>query len=181
MSAFRARPLPSRVVGRRPFDPWREIHDRGDADLALAFGRLFWPVFVERRGCVVIEHRAVDSAIVDALERAGGDVRRVEELLNRVSLRQEMPFEDSEVEDAVFMEVGRIMRRSWMAALAEQFPGRQFFLELLDSEDDWHGPLRSLRPSPRHCDRPVTRPATHQLRNSHQALRQRRPSTSRSG
>jgi hypothetical protein len=135
-------------VGRRPFDPWQEIHDRGDADLALAFGRLFWPVFVERRGCVVIEHRADDDAIADALERAGGDVRRVEELLNRVSLRHEMPFEDSEVEDETFMEVGRIMQRCWAAALAEQLPGRDFAVELLDSEDDWHGPALYLTSLP---------------------------------
>jgi hypothetical protein len=127
-------------VGWRALDPWREIHERGDADLALAFGRWFWPVFVERDGCILIEHRAVDAAIADALERAEGDLRRVEELLNRVSLREEMFFEDSEVEDETFVEVGRIMQRSWVAALAEQFPGRQFAVELLDSEDDWHGP-----------------------------------------
>ena len=144
VSAFRARPLPSRLVGRPPFDPWREIHDRGDADLALAFGRLFSPVFVERRGCIVIEHRAVEEAIAEALEQAGGDVRRVEELLNRVSLRQEMPSEESDVEDETFMEIGRIMQRGWMAALAEQFPGREFVVELLDSEEDWHGPTLYL-------------------------------------
>ena len=127
-------------MGRRPFDPWREIHERGDADLALAFGWWFWPVFVERDGCILIEHRAVDDAIADALERAEGDPRRVEELLNRVSLREEMFFEDSEVEDETFMEVGRMMQRSWIAALAEQFPGRRFAVELRDFEDDWHGP-----------------------------------------
>jgi hypothetical protein len=135
-------------VSRRPFDPWREIHDRGDADLVLAFARLFWPVFVERHGCVVIEHRAVDSAVAHALEQAGGDVRRVEGLLNRVSLRQEMPFEDTPVEDETFMEVGRIMQRSWMAALAEQFPGRRFVVELLDSEEDWHAPTLCLTSVP---------------------------------
>ena len=131
-------------MGRRPFDPWREIHERGDADLALAFGRWFWPVFVERDGCILIEHRAVDAAIADALERTEGDPRRVEELLNRVSLRQEMLSEDSELEDETFMEIGRVMQRSWIAALAEQFLGRQFAVELLDSEDDWHRPTLYL-------------------------------------
>ena len=131
-------------MGRRPFDPWREIHERGDADLALAFARWFWPVFVERDRCILIEHRAVDAAIADALERTEGDPCRVEELLNRVSLRQEMLSEDSELEDETFMEIGRVMQRSWIAALAEQFPGRQFAVELLDSEDDWHGPTLYL-------------------------------------
>jgi len=135
-------------VGWRAFDPWREIHDRGDADLALAFGRLFWPVFVEQRGCVLIEHRADVDAVAEALERAGGELRRVEELLNRVSLRQEMPFEDSEVEDETFLEVARILQHSWLAALAEQFPDRQFVVELLDSDDDWHGPTLYLTSAP---------------------------------
>jgi len=127
-------------VGRRPFDPWEEIHDRGDADLAFAFARLFWPVFVELDGCVLIEHRAVDTAVAEALAEAGVDLRRVEWVLNRVSLRDEMPFEDSAVEDETFMDIGRIMRLSWTAALAEQFPGREFVVELLGWEDDWHGP-----------------------------------------
>jgi hypothetical protein len=135
-------------MGRRSFDPWQEIHNRGDADMALAFGRLFWPAFVERLGCVLIEHRAVDSEIADALKRAGGDVRRVEELLNRVSLREEMPFEDSPVEDETFMDVGRIMQRSWLAALGEQFAGRQFVVELLGSEENWHGPTLCATSAP---------------------------------
>jgi hypothetical protein len=59
-----------------------------------------------------------------------------------------MFFEDSEVEDETFMEVGRIMQRSWMAAMAAQFPGRQFVVELLDSEDDWHGPTLYLASAP---------------------------------
>jgi len=59
-----------------------------------------------------------------------------------------VPFEDSEVEDETFMEVGRIMQRSWVAALAAQFPGRRVVVELLDFEDDWHGPTLSLTSAP---------------------------------
>jgi len=82
------------VVRRRPFDPWDEIHDQGYADLAFAFARPFWPTFVERQGCVLIEHRADERATADALERSGGNPRAVEERLNRVALRTEMPIED---------------------------------------------------------------------------------------
>ena len=122
-----------------------EIHNQGYADLALAFGRLFWPTFVERQGCVLIEHRAEEAALAEAFERSDGDHRAVEELLNRVALREEMPIEDSEIEDETLMEVGEIMRRAWTAALAEQFPGREFVIELLDSEEDWNGPTLYLR------------------------------------
>lgn len=66
-----------------------------------------------------------------------------------MSLREEMLIEDSEVEDETFMEVGRIMQRCWTAALAEQFLGREFVVELLDWEDDWHGPTLYLMSGPR--------------------------------
>jgi hypothetical protein len=140
-------------MGRRSFDPWEEIHDHGDADLALAFARLFWPTFVERQGCVVIEHRAEGAAIAEAFDRSGGDPRAVEERLNRVALREQMPIEDSEIEDETFLEVAQIMQRSWRAALAEQFPGREFVVELLDSEDDWNGATLYLVSGPRRDSR----------------------------
>ncbi len=73
-------------VGGVQFDPWEEIYDQGYADLALAFARLFWPTFVERQGCVLIEHRADEAAIAEAFERSGGDPRAVEERLNRLGL-----------------------------------------------------------------------------------------------
>jgi hypothetical protein len=58
------------------------------------------------------------------------------------------PVEDSEVEDETFLEVARILRRGWLAALAEQFPDRRVVVELLDSEDDWHGPTLYLTSAP---------------------------------
>ena len=115
---------------REPADPWREIHERGDADLALAFGYLFWPVFVERRGCVLIEHRADDAAVAQCIEDCDGDLQRVEARLNRVQIRSEMFTEDSPSEDEILMDVARLMDRTWKAAIAEQFPGREFWIEL---------------------------------------------------
>jgi len=47
------------------------------------------------------------------------------------------------------VDVGRIMQRCWTAALAEQFPGREFVVELLDWEDDWHGPTLYVMSGPR--------------------------------
>jgi hypothetical protein len=138
-----------RRVRGRAFDPWEAIHDQGGVDLALAFARLFWPVFVERDGCVLLGHRASDEAVSEGLQQAGGDLRKVEELLNRVSLRELMPIEDSPQEDEMFMEVGRTMQRCWTAALAEQFPGREFVVELLGWEEDWHGPTLYLKSAPR--------------------------------
>ena len=72
--------------------------------------------------------------------------------MNRVQIRSEMFTEDSELEDEVLMDVARIMERSWKAAVAGQFPGREFWIELVDSDDEYGGPtlylIRGPRPDP---------------------------------
>jgi hypothetical protein len=45
------------------------------------------------------------------------------------------------------------MERTWRAAVAEQFPGREFWIELVDADDEYSGPtlylMRGPRPDPR--------------------------------
>jgi hypothetical protein len=109
-------------------------------------------VFVERRGCVLIEHRADDATIARCIEDFDGDLQRVEATLNRVQIRNEMFTEDSPSEDEVLRDVARLMERTWRAAVAEQFPGRAFWIELVDADDEYNGPtlylMRGPRPDP---------------------------------
>jgi hypothetical protein len=128
-------------------DPWRDIHERGDAQLALAFARLYWLAFVERRGCVLIEHRAVEEAISTWLEHSSGDTQQVEGMLNHVHLWDQLPADQSELDDEALMEVGRTIVRCWHAALAEQFPGRAFEINLVGPDDDY-GPTIYLTSVP---------------------------------
>jgi hypothetical protein len=115
--------------------------------LALAFARLYWPAFVERRGCVLLEHRADDEAISAWLEHGDGDTQQVEGMLNHVHLWDELPTEQNAVEDEVLMEVGSTIVRCWRAALAEQFPGRAFQINLVGPDDDY-GPTIYLTSAP---------------------------------
>lgn len=123
-------------------DPWLPINQRADAELALSFARFFWPQFVERRGCVVLAHRADDDQIALWLEKTHGDVQQVEAVLNHVHLYDELRDEDSD--DSVLMELGRIMKDCWTAALAKQFPGHAFAVELASAETDY-GPTLYMR------------------------------------
>lgn len=128
-------------------DPWRAIRQRGDAQLALAFARLYWPTFVEQAGCVLLEHRAAAEDVASALEQRDGNTRQVEWMLNHVHLWDELPTEQDEVEDAMLMDVGRTVVRCWHAALAEQFPGREFEISLVGPDDDY-GPTIYLTSVP---------------------------------
>ncbi len=135
-------------MNSEPTDPWSAIHQRGDADLALAFARLFWPVFVERRGCVLLEHRADDDAISQWLDASNGDPQRVEAMLNHVHLWDEIPGEGSAGNEEALMTVARVVARCWMAALAERFPGREFLVDVARPDVDY-GPTLYLTQRPR--------------------------------
>ena len=126
-------------------NPWLPIQRRGDSELALSFARLFWPKFVERHGCVLLAHRADDGLIEEWLRRTDGDVPQTESALNHVHLYDELS--ESDPDDAGLMEVGRALQHCWTAALAEQFPGRAFNVQLVGSEDDY-GPTLYARSSP---------------------------------
>jgi hypothetical protein len=52
------------------------------------------------------------------LEKTDGDVQQVEAVLNRVHLHNELHEDDPD--DSVLMEIGRIMKQYWAAALAKQ-------------------------------------------------------------
>jgi len=58
-----------------------------------------------------------------------------------------MFFEDSQVEDDTFMEVGRIMQRSWTARWPSS-SGPAVCRQPAGSEDDWHGPTLYFTSAP---------------------------------
>jgi hypothetical protein len=128
-------------MAENPNDPWLAVKLRGDSELALSFACFFWPRFVERRGCVLLAHRAEDAQIAQWLEHTRGNVQQVQAALNHVHLHDELP--GDEPDDAALMEVGRVLQRCWTAALADQFPDRAFTVELVGPEEDY-GPTLTL-------------------------------------
>jgi hypothetical protein len=114
------------------------------APKALAVMRLFWPEFVEIRGCVLLSSRYSASEFQQWWETLDGDHVRIEKVMNHVHLWDVFgPTLEGDgaipSEEVALEELGQLMRRTFTAALLEEFPGRQF--EVVYSADpEEYGP-----------------------------------------
>jgi hypothetical protein len=106
-----------------------------DRALAAAFSDLFWPTFVEFRGCVLLQHRYEPVNFERWWEATGGDARQVESVLNHTHIWD--LFEGNEVADEAEALFAETLAKTWRAALREQFPKREMTVYVTNSEDDY--------------------------------------------
>lgn len=110
------------------------------AERLLLAADLFFPQFVEYRGCVLVPWNAEPSNVDRWLSECDGDVRAVESVLNHLHLWDLFP---ADVPDDRVARFGAALASCWGAALASQFPRRAFVTGFADDEDDY-GPTVSF-------------------------------------
>ena len=115
---------------------------------ALAVMRLVWPEFIEIRGCVLLSSQYSASAFEQWWETLDGDQVRIEQVMNHVHLWDVfgptlVADGTNPAEEAALEELGRLMCRTFIAALAEGFPGRQFDV-MYSADPDEYGPTVSF-------------------------------------
>jgi hypothetical protein len=119
------------------------LSDEAGATLALAFAALFWPRFVESRGCVLLAERYDEANFDEWWRRTNGSCRQIEAALNHLHLWDLFDPAEEGIPDEGLLDLAGILTASWAAALREQFPGRQFSVSVSDGEGDY-GPTVSF-------------------------------------
>lgn len=107
---------------------------------ALAILRFAWPTFVQVDDCILL----ADHFSEDNYQSWRADLRdnwgAIEEVINHVHLWDCVP--DAQDEE-ILIAIGGILQESWQAAAAQQFPSREFLVELTNDESDY-GPTLYL-------------------------------------
>lgn len=119
------------------------LGEQGGATLALAFASLFWPSFIEVRGCVILEERYDGRNFEEWWQKLGGNCSDVEAAVNHVHLWDVFDPDDEDVPDEALAYIGEILARTWSCALREKFPDRDFRVELSDEPQDY-GPTLTV-------------------------------------
>ena len=103
----------------------------GNYELAVGYSLVFWPAFVEFEGYVLrgpIEENALRS-----FESCEGATRQgVEALLNHLHIADLHYNADQPSSEAQLRYLGRILKATYEAKLARDFPGRSFMVEFND-------------------------------------------------
>ena len=143
--------LPKVAAWRAGFGDAPDLLDylghEGSATLAVAFGALFWPAFEEHRGCVVLAAHFDAARFEEWWEQLDGDCAAIETTINHLHLWDVFDTASDDVPPEALRHLAGILAKTWRCALAEQFPGRAFAVDVSD-EPDTYGPTLTVRSLP---------------------------------
>ncbi|MGJ8656796.1 MAG: hypothetical protein ACSHX6_10130 [Akkermansiaceae bacterium] len=126
--------IPEMRGGWIDVDGW--LYNQGSYELLIACGWLFWPTFIEYKGCIIrITHNDYEGNF--GRLTSDGPVQRgyVEERLNRLELGDIFIGEKSfNMEQA--LHIGARLEQMWRAKLTVDFPDRKFHFSFIVHEDD---------------------------------------------
>ena len=105
----------------------------GRYDAAVAYASLFWPEFVEVDGCVLLGP-GVPESYAEWKASHPGDPSAIEATLNHLHLG-DLFSQAPRPNAAVLLHLGCLLRETWSAKLARDFPDRAFVVEF---QDDFH-------------------------------------------
>lgn len=127
---------------------WDSLAQGGyEIELALAYGKVFWPDLIEVKGYVfVAEH--YDADYFEQVLR-DVDISLIESTINTTYLRD--LFGDKDADESVWEELGELLTRSWKARAEAMFPHMKFCSKFAWYSDDIGDPAITLYQSKEVC------------------------------
>jgi hypothetical protein len=122
-----------------PVDVAVYVNAVGNVKLAIAYGEMFWPKFVEHDGCVFFASFE-ENTYREFLDQTKGDKKSTEMVMNHYHILNffEYIYTDPTFEQLIYL--GRLIKEMWSAKLHRDFPARrivvEFYEELWD-DDFW--------------------------------------------
>ena len=120
---------------------WDEITLFGTKKLAFAFGRLFWPEFVEIEGCILLAAKYDSENFRRWFDHFGGDRSSTEAMINHLHL-YDLCLNDATRADEdlpALEDLAHRLMKCWQSALNECDSNRRFVFEFA-TEPDEYGP-----------------------------------------
>lgn len=125
------------------FDPRTFILSTVTVAEAAAISLLFWPEFIEYRGCVFLKFVFDERVVESWFSKLNGDGKAVESVVNHVHLWDVFAAK-TDAENGVLAELASRLAEMWNAALRLAFPDREFVVAAASGADDY-GPTVSFR------------------------------------
>lgn len=130
-------------LGQPGLGPWDYLRHHCDTELAALLSTLFWPSLVEVEDCVLLAHRFDPENFRHWREHVAGDLSAVEAVINHTHVYDLFETGATDLDLAVYEQVGRVLFRCWRARVQAAFPNRTFTFEYA-TEPDEYGPTVSF-------------------------------------
>jgi hypothetical protein len=113
------------------------LAQEGGATLALAFAALFWPAFVEVRGCVLLAERYDERGFEGWWTQLEGRRREIEATVNHLHIWDLFAPDDEDLPPGALGDLTKVLAGTWACALGAEFPQRRFDITVTDEPDDY--------------------------------------------
>lgn len=107
----------------------------------MSVGRFLLPDFVEYEGGIFLKTRFKEKRVSEWLEKLN-DVSEVEKIINHTHIYDVFLYA-KDATDEEYLQVAKLLQRSWTIALATVFPNKMFDVTLHNSDQDY-GPIVSF-------------------------------------
>jgi hypothetical protein len=115
------------------------VATHGTVEFAVAFSKLFWPDFVERRGCIILADGFTEEGFEQWWVALDADVMRIEMMMNHTHLGDVFlnASDLDTIDEQVIDYLGHLLVDMWTARVGSLFPDRQFVVEYMWDLGDW--------------------------------------------
>lgn len=106
----------------------------GGIELAIGYGELFWPDFVEFDGCIFFDFAFSEENFRGWMKQTNDDRRAVEAVINHQHILDLFSGSEHEPTRQQVVYLGRLLRDIWSAKLQRDFPGRQIVVSFPEGD-----------------------------------------------
>ena len=108
-----------------------------DMNAALAFSKLFFPDFIEKKGCVILALRYDENIFEDWYKHFNGNTSEVERMCNNYVVMNYFHLnrsidESPELHNMLIDEFAKALKKSWEINCKLLFPDKKIYVDVLD-------------------------------------------------
>lgn len=120
-----------------------------DINAAIAFSKLYFPDFLEKKGCVLLSFRYNENIFNDWYEEFSGNISNIEKMCNLYELKD---FFDINKDEYILNNLsemletfGNILKTSWELNLSKLYPNSAFKVDVFEELDSKFITLYSIK------------------------------------
>ncbi|QKX03576.1 hypothetical protein HN014_01150 [Aquimarina sp. TRL1] len=116
-----------------------------DINAAIAFSKLYFPTFIEYRGCIVLESRFDEGVFEDWYKEFNGEIKQIEKMCNLYELKDLFHINSPNQSIGKIKELGKSLKISWEQNLKILFPNKDIEVSLIDENDSCYITINSRK------------------------------------
>ena len=111
------------------------VNMKYDINAAIAFGKFYFPEFIEIKNCIILKERFNNSIFEEWYNEFVGDVSKIEKMCNLYEVGDFFHINTSLADMKQIIQFGHILKKSYEINLKLLFPNREFEVNFFEENE----------------------------------------------